>query len=330
MGKLSNVVTNEVVKKTDYDAKITEKENKIPDTSNLATKTLLTTVENKFPNTVGLVKKTGYNAKIAEMENKTPDTSNLATKTALTSVENKIPDTINLATKTALTAVENKILDTGGLIKKANYNAKTTGLENKIPDTSNLATKTALTSVENKIPNIKTELTTVENKIPDISNLATKTALTNLCNTVLNISALIKISHYDARIKEIESKFVINTGFDSKFTKENVITKINFDAKITEVENNIKTFTSSYFRGKIYFDEDDTQNYLVFLPIGRYFRLIPNKKYISSWKSKGLSDETITPYVTSDNSLTPWIDYYDTKIRLKFNESCLNQSNTLT
>ena len=97
----------------------------------------------------------------------------------------------------------------------------------------------------------------------------------------------------------------------------NVITKRNFDAKIIELENNIKklqTFDSRYFSGKNYFDEDGKQNYLVFLPISRYFRLIANKKYISSWKSKGLSDETITPYATSDNILTPWIDYYGTKI----------------
>ena len=87
----------------------------------------------------------------------------------------------------------------------------------------------------------------------------------------------------------------------------------------------MQTFDSSYFRGKNYFDEDGTQNYLVFLPISRYFRLIPNKKYISSWKSKGLSDETITPYATSDNILTQWVDYYDIKIRL----SCLKQSNRL-
>ena len=62
----------------------------------------------------------------------------------------------------------------------------------------------------------------------------------------------------------------------------------------------------------------------------RYFRIIANTKYISSWKSKGLSDETITPYATSDNSLTLWVDYYDTRIRLKFNKSCLKHSTTPT
>ena len=107
----------------------------------------------------------------------------------------------------------------------------------------------------------------------------------------------------------------------------------NYYGKFIELENIIKklqTFDSSYFRGKNYFDEDSAQNYLIFSPIGRYFRLIANKKHISSWKSKGLSDETITPYITSDNNLTLWIDYYCTKIRLQFNKSCLKQSNTLT
>ena len=51
---------------------------------------------------------------------------------------------------------------------------------------------------------------------------------------------------------------------------------------------------------------------------------------MSSWKSKGLSDETIKPYATSDNSLTPLIDYYGSKVRVKFNKGCLKQSNNLT
>ena len=41
--------TSGLVKKTDYNAKLTELENKIPDISNLATKTALNTVENKIP-----------------------------------------------------------------------------------------------------------------------------------------------------------------------------------------------------------------------------------------------------------------------------------------
>ena len=107
LSKLSNVVKNDVIKKTDYNAEITEIENKIHDISNLATKTALATVENKIPDTSSLFIKTGCNTKITSIENKIPDISNLATKTALTSIENKIPNISSLATKTELTAVEN-------------------------------------------------------------------------------------------------------------------------------------------------------------------------------------------------------------------------------
>ena len=58
-----------LLKKTNYDAKIVDTEGKIPDVSNLATKTALTTVENKRPSVSNLVKKTDYNTKITEIEN---------------------------------------------------------------------------------------------------------------------------------------------------------------------------------------------------------------------------------------------------------------------
>ena len=70
----------------------------------------------------------------------------------------------------------------------------------------------------------------------------------------------------------------------------------SLNTKITSNRNELKklkTFDSSYFRGKSRFDEDGAQNYLVFQPINRYFKLAYNKKYISSWKHKRLSDETI-------------------------------------
>ena len=47
--------------------------------------------------------------------------------------------------------------------------------------------------------------------------------------------------------------------------------------------------------------------------------------YILSWISKGLSAEGIKPSATFDNSLTPKLNYYDTKKRVKFTGSCLEQ-----
>ena len=54
--------------------------------------------------------------------------------------------------------------------------------------------------------------------------------------------------------------------------------------------------------------------------------MIANTDYVSSWKSKGLSAETIKPPTTSDNSLTLAVSYYGTKMRVKFTGSCLKQS----
>ena len=55
--KVDNIDISGLVKKTDYNTKITKIEDKIPDTSNLATKTTLATVENKIPSISNLVKK---------------------------------------------------------------------------------------------------------------------------------------------------------------------------------------------------------------------------------------------------------------------------------
>ena len=46
----------------------------------------------------------------------------------------------------------------------------------------------------------------------------------------------------------------------------------------------------SYFIGKSHFEEDGSQKYLVFQPIKRYFKIIANTKFISLWKSNGLSE----------------------------------------
>ena len=47
-------------------------------------------------------------------------------------------------------------------------------------------------------------------------------------------------------------------------------------------------------------------------------------------ESKGLSNESIKPPTTSDNSLAPALNYYGNKIRVKFARSCLKQSNKIS
>ena len=96
LNKLSNVVKNDVVKKTAYNKLVAKVDN--IDTSDFALKAKYNTgkaeLEKKIPNVSNLATKTA----LTTVENKIPDTSNLATKTALTTVENKIPNISNLAT----------------------------------------------------------------------------------------------------------------------------------------------------------------------------------------------------------------------------------------
>ena len=79
LSKLSDAVKNDAVKKDVYNAKIKNIENKIPDTTKLATNTTL-------------------NAKI-KVKGKITNVTNLAATTALTAVENKIPNVSNLVKK---------------------------------------------------------------------------------------------------------------------------------------------------------------------------------------------------------------------------------------
>ena len=113
-----------LLKKTNYNTKITEIEGKIPDINNLATKTELITVENKIPNVSGL-----------------------ASKTALTAVENKIPDVSKFTRKTALTNLSNTVLDISTLIKKSDYDAKIAEIENKCVSNTGFGSKLAQVNV---------------------------------------------------------------------------------------------------------------------------------------------------------------------------------------
>ena len=87
----------------------------------------------------------------------------------------------------------------------------------------------------------------------------------------------------------------------------------------------LKIFHSSYFIGKNNFEEEGTQNYLAFQPKIRYFKVIANTDYVPSWKSKGLSAETIKPPTTSNNSFTATLSYCGKKTGVKFTVSCLQQ-----
>ena len=82
---------------------------------------------------------------------------------------------------------------------------------------------------------------------------------------------------------------------------------------LTENElKKLKTFDSIYFRGKSHFEEEGTQNYLVFQSLQRYFKRTAGAgsgNHIYYWKSKGLSDERINSIKTSDYGTSPYLSY---------------------
>ena len=91
----------------------------------------------------------------------------------------------------------------------------------------------------------------------------------------------------------------------------------------------LQIFDAGYFRGKNHFEEDGTQNYLVFQPVYKYFKTINSTDNISGWKSKGLSNESIKTLSTSNNFLNSLLNYVGTKTRVKFSGSCLKQNAAL-
>ena len=116
--KLSDVVKNDVIKKTVQD-KLIAKVNSI-DTSRFVLKTKYDTdkieLENEIPYTSGLVKKTEYNAKITEIKGKIPSISGLAANAALTLV------------------VSISSINISSLVKKIDYDIKIAEIEKKRTD----------------------------------------------------------------------------------------------------------------------------------------------------------------------------------------------------
>ena len=213
LSKLSDVVKNDVVKKTVHD-KLVAKVNSI-DTTAFVLKTKYDIdkpeLEKKIPDTSGLVKKTDYNAKITEIEGKIPSISGLATNAALTAVENKIPNI-------------------SSLVKKTDYNTKITEIEKKLTD-----------------HNHDKYITT-----PEFNTLAA-----DVFNARLAQANLITKTDFDAKLSSLNRK--ITTNKTKHLLVENELKKL-------------KTFDSIYFRGKSHFEEDGTQNYLVFQPIQRFLK----------------------------------------------------------
>ena len=201
LAKLRNVVKYDAVKKTDYNAKVSDIETQI----NAVNKNALDNL-----------------ADIKVLKAKTVDTSNFVTRTKTSTdtnalddkidkVDKKIPDVSGLATKTSLTSY----------LQTATFNSKITEVENKI-STNDALTKVAGT----KITNIETDLDGF--KKSDLTGYPKKTEVANDITTIKNYYATnasvdskindLKAKHISDEVKKVEDKINKNERGISAFT----------------------------------------------------------------------------------------------------------------
>ena len=100
--------------------------------------------------------------------------------------------------------------------------------------------------------------------------------------------------------------------------------KIKLDLSNYATKTYLKSINLRYFRRKSHFDEDGVQNYLVFQSMFEYFTL-NNSIRITKWKSKGLSNESLEVISTSNSSLSPLVNNYIDRAKIKFRGSILQQ-----
>ena len=131
-------------------------------------------------------------------------------------------------------------------------------------------------------------MTAIQNKIPNVSRLVKKA---DYNRKITEIEKKLTDHNHDKYITNPEFNTIATDAFNARLAQANLITKKDFNAKLSSlnrkiranktkhllVENELKklkTFDSIYFRVKSHFEEDGTQNFLVFQPIQRYFRRI--------------------------------------------------------
>ena len=194
LAKLSNVVKNDVVKKTDYNTKVTSMENQIAGVSkntvdNLADITKLKAVDTS--NFVLKIKLTvdvnTLETKIDTVDKKIPDVSGLATKSSVTSylqtttfnskiteVDNKIKAT-DIIPKSAITRTNTIKSDLTGYAKKADVATDITAIKNDYVTNASLASQlndlksqhiaTEVTGIDHKTKKNANDILALENKL---------------------------------------------------------------------------------------------------------------------------------------------------------------------
>ena len=145
LAKLTNAVENDLVKKTDYNAKVTNIESQIAGVTKNTLNNLGDITKLKAVDTSNFVLKTKLASDVTTLENK------------IDTVDKKIPDISGLATKTSLTSY----------LQTATFNSKVTEVENKIKSAYIIAK-----SANTKANTIRSDLTGYAKKADVATDIA--------------------------------------------------------------------------------------------------------------------------------------------------------------
>ena len=218
LAKLSNLVKNYVVKKTDYHAKVTNIESQIVGVTKNTLDNLGDITKLKAEDTNNFVLKTKLTSDVTTLENK------------IDTVDKKIPDISGLATKTSLTSY----------LQTKTFNSKVTEVENKIKSVDIIAK-----SANTKANTIRSDLTSYATKTDVATDI---TAIKNDYVTIASLTSQLsdlKSQHITDEVKKVEDKvnenkkeIIFVKGFFSYEYHSNLV----YDCKL----NSFKIYASSY------------------------------------------------------------------------------------
>ena len=181
--KLTNAIENHVVKKTDYNTKVTSIEAQIAGFTKNTVDNLADITRLKAIDTNSFVTRTKFSA----------DTNALDDK--IDGVEKKNPDISGLATKTSL----------NDYLKTSTFNSKVTEVESKIKDTDIIA-KSAVTKANTVRSNLTNNSKLTSNSTSNLTNKTKKNA-----SDILALEN--KLTKKEDTINENERGLSFNTGF---------------------------------------------------------------------------------------------------------------------
>ena len=237
LAKLTNAIENDVVKKTDYNTKVTSIEAQIAGLTKNTVDNLADITKLKAIDANSFVTRTKFSADANALDDK------------IDGVEKKVPDTSGLATKTSLSSY----------LRTSTFNSKVTEVESKIKDADIIAK-----SANTKANTIRSNLTSYATKADVATDI---TAIKNDYVTNASLSS---------QLNDLKSQHIATevTGIDSE-TKKNASDILALENKLKQKEDTINENERglSFNRGFFFYAD---QSYLVYDSKMRSFRFTGN------------------------------------------------------